>query len=164
MSVVWPEPSRAPVPQIRSHLVRSLPASSNSSPFKPSLGCFEHYPNLNKHDSTFVKYSKAIGWLGNYDLLSNGMRSEREYGLMGYLPYMIVPFYPLFQERGAQKVERPKADWEVRHLRTMMKEMRLLTDLHRITRRRGHMKRSTSPCQNASGVPVGERLDVSGTS
>jgi len=25
---------------------------------------------------------------------------------------MVVPFYPLFQERGAQKVERPKADWE----------------------------------------------------
>jgi len=25
---------------------------------------------------------------------------------------MIVPFYPLFQERGAQKVERPKMDWE----------------------------------------------------
>jgi len=80
---------------------------------KLSLGCFEHYPNLNKHDSTFVKYSKAIEWLGNYDLLSNGMRSEREYALMNYLPYMIVPFYPLFQERGGQKVERPKADWEV---------------------------------------------------
>ena len=32
---------------------------------------------------------------------------------MTYLPYMVVPFYPLFQERGAHKVERPKADWEV---------------------------------------------------
>ncbi|KAF9651533.1 P-loop containing nucleoside triphosphate hydrolase protein [Thelephora ganbajun] len=85
---------------------------STGAPDKVALGCFEHYPNLNKHDSTFVKYSKAIEWLGNYDLLSNGMRSEREYGLMNYLPYMIVPFYPLFQERGAQKVERPKADWE----------------------------------------------------
>ena len=63
-----------------------------------------------------MKYSKAIEWLGNYDLLSNGMRSEREYGLMGYLPYMVVPFYPLFQERGSQKVERPKVDWEVRRM------------------------------------------------
>jgi chromosome transmission fidelity protein 18 len=42
------------------------------------------------------------------------MRSEREYTLLQYLPYTLVPFYPLFQERGAQKVERPKADWEVR--------------------------------------------------
>jgi chromosome transmission fidelity protein 18 len=91
------------------------------TPYWSTLGCFEHYPNLNKHDSTFVKYSKAIEWLGNYDLLSSGMRSEREYGLMGYLPYMIVPFYPLFQERGAQKVERPKADWEVWRLYIGMK-------------------------------------------
>ena len=132
MSAGSPEPSRAPVPRIRSHLVRFLLAGSNNSPSKFSLGCFEHYPNLNKHDSTFVKYSKAIGWLGNYDLLSNGMRSEREYGLMNYLPYMIVPFYPLFQERGAQKVERPKADWEVRNLRAGAKEMRLLIGLRRI--------------------------------
>lgn len=152
------------MPRIRSHLVRFLPAGSSSFPFKLSLGCFEHYPNLNKHDSTFVKYSKAIGWLGNYDLLSNGMRSEREYGLMSYLPYMVVPFYPLFQERGAQKVERPKADWEVRHLRTRVKRVGLLTGIHRIIRRRGRMKRSTNPCLNASGVPAGERPDVSGTS
>lgn len=41
------------------------------------------------------------------------MRSEREYTLLQYLPYTLVPFYPLFQERGAEKVERPKADWEV---------------------------------------------------
>lgn len=113
MLVGLPEPSRVLVPRIRSHLVRFLRTDLNGSLFSYSLGCFEHYPNLNKHDSTFVKYSKAIEWLGNYDLLSNGMRSEREYGLMNYLPYMLVPFYPLFQERGTQKVERPKADWEV---------------------------------------------------
>ncbi|KAF9792105.1 P-loop containing nucleoside triphosphate hydrolase protein [Thelephora terrestris] len=91
-------------------LARSI--ESTGAPDKVALGCFEHYPNLSKHDSTFSKYSKAVEWLGSYDLLSNGMRSEREYGLMNYLPYMIVPFYPLFQERGAQKVERPKMDWE----------------------------------------------------
>ncbi len=45
--------------------------------------------------------------------MSGEMRTEREYTLMQYLPYMLVPFYPVFQERGAQKVERPKADWEV---------------------------------------------------
>lgn len=46
--------------------------------------------------------------------MSGEMRTEREYTLMQYLPYTLVPFYPLFQERGAPKVERPKADWEVR--------------------------------------------------
>lgn len=35
------------------------------------------------------------------------------YTMLQYLPYILVPFYPLFQERGAQKIERPKADWEV---------------------------------------------------
>ena len=106
--------------------MRLLSVYPRQPPIECSLGCFEHYPNLNKHDSTFVKYSKAVEWLGNYDLLSNGMRSEREYGLIGYLPYMIVPFYPLFQERGAQKVERPKADWEVWDLYTRVKEMKAL--------------------------------------
>lgn len=42
------------------------------------------------------------------------MRSEREYSLMPYLAYSLVPFHPLFNERGGVKVERPKADWEVR--------------------------------------------------
>jgi len=134
----------------------------NDVPLKYPLGCFEHYPNLDKHDSTFVKYSKAIEWLGNYDLLSNGMRSEREYGLMGYLPYMVVPFYPLFQERGAQKVERPKADWEVGHFRA--REVTVLIGIRRITPRRRHTKRSINPYRNVSGVPADEKLDVSGTS
>jgi chromosome transmission fidelity protein 18 len=55
-----------------------------------------------------------MDWLGSYDLMSGEMRTEREYSIIQYLPFMVVPFYSLFQERGAQKVERPKADWEVR--------------------------------------------------
>lgn len=46
--------------------------------------------------------------------MAGTMRSDREYSLMPYLAYPLVAFYPLFQERGAQKAERPKADWEVR--------------------------------------------------
>ena len=92
------------------------------------------------------------------------MRSEREYGLMNYLPYMVVPFYPLFQERGAQKVERPKADWEVRHLYIRGEEAGVLICLRRIIPRLRHTRRSTNPCRNASGVPADERVDVSGTS
>lgn len=41
------------------------------------------------------------------------MRAEREYALIPYLAYPLVAFFPLFQERGGPKVERPKADWEV---------------------------------------------------
>ncbi|KAI0063440.1 P-loop containing nucleoside triphosphate hydrolase protein [Artomyces pyxidatus] len=77
-----------------------------------ALGCFEHYANLHQHDATFTRYMKANEWLVSYDVLSGSMRSEREYALLPYISYSLVPFYPLFQERGGVRVERPKADWE----------------------------------------------------
>ena len=46
--------------------------------------------------------------------MMGAMRTEREYALLPYMSYPLVAFYPLFQDRGAPKVERPKADWEVR--------------------------------------------------
>ena len=79
-----------------------------------ALGCFEHYTNLHQHDATFARYMKANEWLVAYDVLSSSMRAEQEYGVLQYLPYTLVPFFPLFQERGGPRVERPKADWEVR--------------------------------------------------
>ena len=94
-----------------------------------SVGCFEHYATLRKHDANLFRFLKAGEWLSTYDLFSGEMRSEREWALLQYLPFMLVPFYPLFQERGAPKVERPKADWEVSigsPLRTHM--IRPLTD------------------------------------
>ena len=78
------------------------------------IGCFEHYATLRKYDANFTRFLKAGEWLSTYDLFSGEMWSEREYALMQYLPFLLVPFYPLFQERGLPKVERPKADWEVR--------------------------------------------------
>lgn len=78
-------------------------------------GCFEHYTNLRKHDGNFERYLRANEWLSTFDYMSGEMRVEREYALREYLPYTLVPFYPLFQERSAPKVERPKADWEVSH-------------------------------------------------
>ena len=86
----------------------------SSSIIDDFVGCFEHYATLRKHDANFSRYLKATEWLSTYDLLSGEMRSEREYTLLQYLPYTLVPFYPIFQERGCEKVERPKADWEVR--------------------------------------------------
>ncbi|KAI0072280.1 hypothetical protein K474DRAFT_1668042 [Panus rudis PR-1116 ss-1] len=79
---------------------------------KIAIGCFEHYANLRRHDGNFSRYLKANEWLSSYDLLGGEMRTEREYSAMQYLPYLLVPFYPLFNERGAPKVERPKQDWE----------------------------------------------------
>ncbi|KAH9966853.1 P-loop containing nucleoside triphosphate hydrolase protein [Russula dissimulans] len=86
-----------------------------------ALGCFEHYTNLGRHDATFARYEKANEWLVAYDVLSGSMRTEREYGLLQYLSYALVPFFPLFQERGAPRVERPKADWEW-HVKTRANE------------------------------------------
>lgn len=48
-----------------------------------------------------------------YDMLNGAMRNDRDYGLMQYLSFALVPFFPLFQQRGNERVERPKADWEV---------------------------------------------------
>lgn len=47
-------------------------------------------------------------------MLSGEMWTEREFALAEYLPFMLVGFYPLFQERGRPKLERPKATWDVR--------------------------------------------------
>jgi hypothetical protein len=41
------------------------------------------------------------------------MYSDGDFALNQYLPYTLVPFYPLFQERGGDKVERNQADWDV---------------------------------------------------
>lgn len=44
------------------------------------------------------------------------MYTDGDFALSPYLPYMLVPFYPLFQERGGPRVERDQADWDVRLL------------------------------------------------
>lgn len=38
---------------------------------------------------------------------------DGEFALLPYLPYTLVPFYPLFQTRGSQRIERNFSDWEV---------------------------------------------------
>ena len=77
------------------------------------LGCFEHYANLRHYEASLSRHETAANWLVAFDSLSTAMRSEREYGLLPYLSYTLVPFFPLFNERGGPKVERPKADWDV---------------------------------------------------
>ncbi|KAI0823557.1 P-loop containing nucleoside triphosphate hydrolase protein [Trametes gibbosa] len=93
-----------------SRLSREVDGSGSHE--KVAIGCFEHYALLHRHDGTLTRYVKGTEWLCLYDLMAGTMRSDREYSLMTYLAYPLVAFYPLFQERGAQKAERPKADWE----------------------------------------------------
>lgn len=75
--------------------------------------CFSHYATLRRHDANFARYEKANEWLTTFDLLSSSMYSDGDFALSPYLPYTLVPFYPLFQERGGERVERDQADWNV---------------------------------------------------
>ncbi|KAF8891293.1 P-loop containing nucleoside triphosphate hydrolase protein, partial [Infundibulicybe gibba] len=77
-----------------------------------AVGCFTHYITLRKHDATFSRYEKANEWLATFDLFSAAMYTDGDFALHQYLPYTLVPFYPLFQERGGERVERGQADWE----------------------------------------------------
>lgn len=88
-------------------------SGSNTLTFVSASGCFAHYPNLRQHDATFVRYERAGEWLTTFDAFSATMYSDGDFGLQTYLSYLIVPFYPLFQERGGQRIERDQADWEV---------------------------------------------------
>lgn len=94
-------------------LAQGMPFSSPLAGSNEFQGCFEHYATLRHQDPTFDRFEKAAAWLTSFDSLSSLMRLEREYAMLPYLPYMIVPFFPLFSERGGQRVERPKTDWEV---------------------------------------------------
>ncbi|KAL0066480.1 Chromosome transmission fidelity protein 18 [Marasmius tenuissimus] len=77
-----------------------------------AIGCFAHYTNLRRHDANFTRHEKAIEWLLTYDRMSAAMYSDGDFALVPYIPYTLVGFYPLFQERGAPRVERDMTDWE----------------------------------------------------
>ncbi|KAH9928519.1 P-loop containing nucleoside triphosphate hydrolase protein [Epithele typhae] len=69
-----------------------------------------------------LTYLNGIRWLCTWDSMMGSIRMDREYALLPYLPYTLVAFYPLFQERGGPKVERPKADWEYCYTQTKTNE------------------------------------------
>lgn len=77
------------------------------------VGCFEHYATLRQHDANFARFESANEWLLTYDMLSSSMFSDNEFALYPYLSYTLAPFYPLFQARGSQRIERNYSDWEV---------------------------------------------------
>ncbi|EKM82410.1 hypothetical protein AGABI1DRAFT_89230 [Agaricus bisporus var. burnettii JB137-S8] len=75
-------------------------------------GCFEHYATLRQHDANFSRYESGNEWLITYDLLSSSMFADGDFALLSYLPFTLVPFYPLFQARSSQRIERNYSDWE----------------------------------------------------
>ncbi|KAG6832058.1 hypothetical protein H0H92_005480 [Tricholoma furcatifolium] len=93
-----------------ARLSHEIDASGRESSI--ALGCFGHYATLRQHDANFSRYEKANDWLVTFDTFSAGMYTTGDFAMSPYLPYTLVPFYPLFQERGGERVERNQADWE----------------------------------------------------
>ena len=85
------------------------------------------------------------------------MYSDGDFGLHAYLSYLIVPFYPLFQERGGQRVERDQADWEVRYFLTPAINVNLLfvTELPTDQNKRGDIQNPISRSPYSEWSPVG---------
>ncbi|KAF8969722.1 P-loop containing nucleoside triphosphate hydrolase protein [Flammula alnicola] len=75
-------------------------------------GCFGHYATRRRHDANLSRHQQGIEWLTTFDHFSSAMYSDGDFALNQYLPYALVPFYPLFQERSGERVERNQADWE----------------------------------------------------
>ncbi|KJA27021.1 hypothetical protein HYPSUDRAFT_981028 [Hypholoma sublateritium FD-334 SS-4] len=75
-------------------------------------GCFGHYATRRRHDANLHRHEQGIGWLTTFDQFSSAMYADGDFALIQYLPYTLVPFYPLFQERSGERVERNQADWE----------------------------------------------------
>ncbi|KAG8995078.1 hypothetical protein FRB90_000281 [Tulasnella sp. 427] len=75
-------------------------------------GCFAHYASLHHSDPSWKRYLKAQKWFTTFDLFSSTMRVEQEYAVLQYMPYMVVPVYPIFADSGNAKVGNPRADWE----------------------------------------------------
>ncbi|TEB25929.1 P-loop containing nucleoside triphosphate hydrolase protein [Coprinellus micaceus] len=94
-----------------------------------ATGCFGHYASLRNYDANLSRHEKAGEWLVTFDLISASMYGDADFTLAHYLPYFLVPFYPLFQERGGERVERNQADWD--HLQTTRSNEEIYKSLSR---------------------------------
>ncbi|KAF9484666.1 P-loop containing nucleoside triphosphate hydrolase protein [Pholiota conissans] len=95
-------------------------------------GCFGHYATMRRHDANLSRHEKGIEWLTTFDQFSSAMYSDGDFALIQYLPYTVVPFYPLFHERSGEKVERNQADWE--HMTVTRSNEEILKSLSRCLR------------------------------
>jgi len=84
------------------------------------------------------------------------MYSDGDFALNQYLPYTLVPFYPLFQERSGERVERNQADWEVGALFSHAGLAHANTFQHmQLTRSNGEIFKSLSKCLHTATVRYG---------
>ncbi|KAG1761712.1 hypothetical protein EDD22DRAFT_895225 [Suillus occidentalis] len=90
-----------------SHTIEGL-----NNPASTANGCFAHYINCHRHDANLNHYEKAGEWLTTFDSFSSVMYTDGDFALHTYLPYFLVPFHPLFRERGEKRVERDSSDWD----------------------------------------------------
>ncbi|KIM48804.1 hypothetical protein M413DRAFT_437980 [Hebeloma cylindrosporum] len=104
-----------------------------------ATGCFGHYATLRRHDANFSRHEQGIEWLTTHDRLSSAMYTDGDFALIQYLPYTLVPFYPLFQEKSGERVERNQADWE--HLQ--------------LTRSNGEIFKSLAKCLHTATARYG---------
>ncbi|GAA6000732.1 hypothetical protein JCM10207_004630 [Rhodosporidiobolus poonsookiae] len=81
---------------------------------KISQGCFENYLIARGTNAeAFPRILDALDWLFFFDRADNRLRSEREYELLGYVPYAFAPWYHLFSSQVPNAVELPKTDYEM---------------------------------------------------
>ena len=76
-------------------------------------GCFGHYATLRRHDANLARHEQGAEWLTVFDIFTSAMYNDGDFALNQYLPYTLVPFFPLFHQRGGDRVERNQDDWEV---------------------------------------------------
>ncbi|KIO32526.1 hypothetical protein M407DRAFT_213664 [Tulasnella calospora MUT 4182] len=93
-----------------NRLARMVEASGTMD--KVMTGCFAHYASLHHTDPSWKRYLRAQKWLTTFDLFSSTMRTEQEYAVLQYMPYMVVPMYSIFADSANPKVGNPRADWE----------------------------------------------------
>lgn len=90
------------------------------------------------------------------------MFADGDFSLLPYLPFALVPFYPLFQARSFERMERNYSDWEVcEHRFEQGKPFTFLVSS--ITKLRNQMRKFMSPLHDVSEVPVSVMEEPTGT-
>lgn len=84
------------------------------------------------------------------------MYTDGDFALIQYLPYTLVPFYPLFQERSGERVERNQADWEVGTLFSHPDIVGSIAVQHlQLTRSNGEIFKSLARCLHTATARYG---------
>lgn len=86
-------------------------------------GCFEAYLGAKQVNEAFPRILDSLDWLFFYDRLDSKLRSDRDYELLGYVPYAFVPWHKLFASHTQKHLEFPKTDYEAYQQRVAHQEI-----------------------------------------